>query len=566
MKLNIKAFTTPWMLLSLLLSLLMPLLSINKASAAYDGGKLVDNRIFLNAASLSIQDIQNFLVSKGSGLASRNFILNCYAQDSKERQWYTAAGAPCDQNVPASKIIYYAAQIYGINPQVILATLQKEQSLITSPNPTEWQINQAMGYACPTTGGCGSSDFFYQIDSGVWVLRYHYERARGNMTWWNTSTTWTCGTEKNFYKPNLYPGQDVRFYDEDGVLYRTHRIENAATSSMYCYTPHTYNNPQGLYGRPPYGTVGRYYSGSYNFVFFFEQWFGPTIGWYCGNADSSPVNVGTEFGKIDPKVDVGNFFIYSGSSTQCIESHAWNPGMGTWKNHTASNHPNIVPPGSKVIYGDLNGDSIDEPILVGLTGTGGGMIEFHVWNSDMRSWQAHYASNMPVIEPDKADVQFADLDGDGKDEAVLVGYNGTGSGMIEFHVWNSGMGTWRSHHASNMPVIWPIGSRVTFGDLDGDGRDEAVLVGYNGTGSGMIEFHVWNSGMGTWRSHHASNMPVVSTDGAKIVLADIDGNNVDEAALIGLKGTGSGMIELHVWNSGMGTWRSHHASNQQVLE
>nr|MBA3758774.1 hypothetical protein [Candidatus Saccharibacteria bacterium] len=251
--------------------------SSQKANAAYNGANIIDDVSFLNSSTMSASTIQSFLASKGSGLANRSFYLNCYGANSKERQAYTAVGAPCDQTVPASQIIYYAAQIYGINPQAILATLQKEQSLITSPNPTDRQIAQAMGYGCPTTGSCeDASNFFYQIDSGVWVLRYHFERARGNMNWWSPSTSWVCGTEKNFYKPNLYPNQDVRFYDEDGVLYRTHFIVNAATSSLYCYTPHAYNNPQGLYGRAPFGTTGRYYSGSYNFVYWFETWFGST--------------------------------------------------------------------------------------------------------------------------------------------------------------------------------------------------------------------------------------------------------------------------------------------------
>lgn len=263
-------------LLLLLFGSAIALLTPTKAFAAYEPGRVIDNSVFLNTNTMSFGQIQDFLVSKGSGLANRSFLLNCYAADSKERQWYNTAGAPCDQVVPASQIIYFAAKAYGLNPQVVLATLQKEQSLITTANPTDWQINQAMGYGCPTTGGCGASNFFYQIDNGTWVLRFHYERASRNMTWWTTSTTWTCGTEKNFYKPNLYPGQNVNFYDQDSILYRTVYIENAATSSMYCYTPHTYNNPLGLYGRDPYGTTGRYYSGSYNFVNYFELWFGST--------------------------------------------------------------------------------------------------------------------------------------------------------------------------------------------------------------------------------------------------------------------------------------------------
>ena len=246
-----------------------------QAHAAYEGGNIIDNRTFLNSATMNADGIQSFLASKGSGLASRYFYFDCNAT-ADSAQYYRNAGAPCQQNVLASQIIYYATQIYGVNPQAILATLQKEQSLVTTANPTDWQINQAMGYGCPTTTGCGSSNFLYQIDNGVWVQRLNFERARGNNTWWFTTNSWVCGTQKAFYRPNLYPGQNVDFIDELGVYYRTHFIANAATSSYYCYTPHAYNNPQGLYGLPQYGTTGKYYSGSYNFVTFFERWFGTT--------------------------------------------------------------------------------------------------------------------------------------------------------------------------------------------------------------------------------------------------------------------------------------------------
>lgn len=275
--------------LSLVLSLLtlLGVLVVNPqdAKAAYDGGRIIDSPLFLDSKSMSMNEVQSFLSSKGGQIASRSFLLNCDAAGSQAKQAYLSLGAPCGQSIPASHIIYYSSQVYGISPKVVIATLQKEQSLITAVNPTDRQYSQAMGYACPTSGSCSdSSNFFWQIDNGTWVLRFHYERARGNMSWWHTSTSWVCGSEKNYYKPNLYPGQNVNFYDENGVMYRTHYIENAATSSLYCYTPHAYNNPQGLYGRAPYGTTGLYYSGSYNFVYFYEAWFGTTR--YSSNAYS----------------------------------------------------------------------------------------------------------------------------------------------------------------------------------------------------------------------------------------------------------------------------------------
>lgn len=252
------------------------LLTPQYAEAGYSGGRLINNNVFLDAKSMSKSQISNFLEKKNSGLATKKATLDCYGQNSQERKLYKAAGAPCDQKVKASTIIYYAGQIYGISPRVILATLQKEQSLITTANPTSWQYRNAMGYGCPTDGDCTSSGFYRQIDFGTWALRYHFERARKNNTWWNTSSGWVCGTKKKYYKPNLYPNQNVTFIDGNGVSYRTHKLKNAATSAFYCYTPHAYNNPDGLYGRAPYGTKGQYYSGSYNFVYWFERWWGST--------------------------------------------------------------------------------------------------------------------------------------------------------------------------------------------------------------------------------------------------------------------------------------------------
>ena len=324
-------------------------LNAPKVSAEYNAGRIIDDAVFLDAKSMSAADIQNFLVARGSGLKNMSFTLQCYGAGSTERQWYTAAGAQCDTPIPASHIIYYAAQIYGVNPKVILATMQKEQSLTTAANPTVWQLTQAMGYACPTSGSCSSSSSFpYQIDSGTWVLRYHFERARGNMTWWRTDSSWVCGTEKNLYKPNLYPGQNVRFHDTNGTHYTTIFIQNAATSSFYCYTPHVYNNPQGLYGRAPYGTTGLYYSGSYNFVHFYELWFGSTSERYrysfetLVGASNAVIPSGINAGAIK-SVAAGDamYVFYGDHTTRTLRYAHWN-GQ-SWRNYVLDGGSSGVP-------------------------------------------------------------------------------------------------------------------------------------------------------------------------------------------------------------------------------
>ncbi len=121
----------------------------------------------------------------------------------------------------AAEIIYNASQTYKINPKWILATLQKEQSLITNPSPSQYNLDWAMGYA--VCDSCSVDDpqvqlfkgFGTQVDRATWRIRYYYENPE----------------KFNFQVGNLYniDGQDVLVY-------------NQATANLYNYTPHIHGN------------------------------------------------------------------------------------------------------------------------------------------------------------------------------------------------------------------------------------------------------------------------------------------------------------------------------------
>ena len=225
------------------------------AHAAYNSNNIIDDGRFTNHTSMDEAAIQAFMNARNSGLKN-------YVDPSV--------------NQSAAKIIYDAAWDFGINPQVIMATLQKEQSLMTNPSPSASNINFAMGYGCPTTGSCSFPGFYQQIRNGSWQLRFNMHRAAGNngtwvgptgQTWGNSSIAYACKNATAYYSTGLFPGRTVTFYAHtNGQAYANVAIANAATAAMYCYTPHVYN-PSG---------VPVYYSGSKNFVSFYEQWFGPT--------------------------------------------------------------------------------------------------------------------------------------------------------------------------------------------------------------------------------------------------------------------------------------------------
>jgi len=135
----------------------------------------------------------------------------------------------------AAEIIYTAAQTYKISPKWILTTLQKEQSLITNPSPSQYNLDWAMGYA--VCDSCKVTDpqvaiyrgFGIQVDRATWRVRYYYENPE----------------KFNFQVGKMYniSGRDVLIY-------------NQATANLYIYTPHIHGN--------------------YNFWLIWNRWFAKT--------------------------------------------------------------------------------------------------------------------------------------------------------------------------------------------------------------------------------------------------------------------------------------------------
>lgn len=152
-----------------------------------------------DATSLSLSGVEQFLADQGSGLAKRSFI-----------DWQGFIK-------PASEIIWQAAIESQISPELILTTLQKEQSLINDPNPSLRQLDRAMGYRCPDNGSCSPKtlSFGKQVDGAAWQFRQYFDAPQD----------W-------FFKVGL-------IYDIDGFPITP---ANQATANLYNYTPHHSGN------------------------------------------------------------------------------------------------------------------------------------------------------------------------------------------------------------------------------------------------------------------------------------------------------------------------------------
>ncbi|HEU4966017.1 MAG TPA: hypothetical protein VFT53_00865 [Candidatus Saccharimonadales bacterium] len=269
---------------------------------------VIDDAVFDNANAMDANQIDTFLNSfPNSCISSNSGFTSPDPTGYNPSQGFLFGG-----NVSAGTVIHDAAQAYGINPQVILATLQKEQSLVTgsagcypnNPNPSWPQADApASGktftctvnghsttctYACPYSGGCinialgyncpgyckaADENFSKQIIGAAWSFTFNRHRAEGLNNWYINKPNWDNSDDLGF----CYSGYDVAGgpyylcpdqashandpyvshsgqYVIDGSTVVT--MTNGATAALFDYTPH-------LHGQDL-------------FVTNFTNWFGPT--------------------------------------------------------------------------------------------------------------------------------------------------------------------------------------------------------------------------------------------------------------------------------------------------
>jgi len=173
------------------------------AKAEFNPAYIIGDQEILDDQSMTLEEIQNLLVSQGGFLATYPVV------------------NPDGLTMTAAQAIYDRATNNHVNPKFIIVLLQKEQSLIEAKSPSQSSLDWATGYGCPDGGGCNDRwrGFWKQINSASLQFRdymdnpqyYHFQAGQ----------TYTISNT----------GRDPQVVS----------IINQATAALYNYTPHIYN-------------------------------------------------------------------------------------------------------------------------------------------------------------------------------------------------------------------------------------------------------------------------------------------------------------------------------------
>lgn len=324
------------------------LLQGTAAAAAPNYNNIIDNNVFDNYNSMDAAAIDAFLNKfPNSCISTNNGFSTPDATGYNPSSKFQYGGL-----VSAGTAIYHISQAYGINPQVLLATLQKEQGLVVGDGGNVIRsgagnkdcgalaISAAVGYACPDSMQLSSYSgftlyafngtpvtsvnntcvrnaayvgFTRQVVNAAWLFTFDRHRSEGEADWYVNKPNWDNSDDANFCYSGPMTEGTYRTCPSGVTAYRDGKItidgttlhmDNGATAALYHYTPHKHGQDL-FYDR-------------------FTSWFGSTYGVYKWTTDTYQVWNKDETVRLDPgQLQPGEKYV--------VKVYAVNTGNAIWK-------------------------------------------------------------------------------------------------------------------------------------------------------------------------------------------------------------------------------------------
>lgn len=233
----------------------------------FDPGNIISDEVFFNATSMTAQQIQAFLDTQSPTCTAATCLRHLQVTTPDRAPTGLCRAYPGGVETFAVAL-WKIAQACTINPQVLLATIEKESGGLSKVNPQPGWDAAMLGFACPDTGPGGTANCSAEF-AGV------------------VAQTW--GLAQVFQKYTQHPGDYNYTIGDNQILFnvveqcqqtKTVNIVNQATANLYIYTPYTPSDeslaayPAAVTG--PGAACASY--GNRNFWHLFTKYFGSTGG------------------------------------------------------------------------------------------------------------------------------------------------------------------------------------------------------------------------------------------------------------------------------------------------
>ena len=230
--------------------------------SAFDPGNLISDEEFFRSASMTVDEIQAFLVQRNPDCRDGFVCMKDFTETTFSRDQTVLCNAyEGAENETAAQILHKVSAACGVSVEALLVLIQKEQSLVTLSAPSTIRFERATGYACPDTAPCDSQ--FFGFYNQVYNAAKQFKRYSN-----------PPGTSRFFTWFPVGQSTQVRLHPNAACGTRPVTMKNQATAGLHYYTPYTPNDI-ALVNLASVGDSCSAY-GNRNFWRVYNYWFNPT--------------------------------------------------------------------------------------------------------------------------------------------------------------------------------------------------------------------------------------------------------------------------------------------------
>ena len=117
--------------------------------SGFDPGNIISDAVFYNTAAMTVEQIRVFMRAEGEGCDGAYCLKNLPMTTASQPADRYCAAYQGGTNEDAATVIAKFSTACGINPQVMLVTLQKESGLLSPDRPTAVHLQRGLGLALP---------------------------------------------------------------------------------------------------------------------------------------------------------------------------------------------------------------------------------------------------------------------------------------------------------------------------------------------------------------------------------------------------------------------------------
>jgi len=186
-----------------------------------------------------------------------------------------------------------------------------------------------------------------------------------------------------------------------------------------------------------------------------------------------------------------------------------------------------------VAFSDVDGDGDNDLLITGDNWSEEPIAKLYI--NDGGSFTE--AAGTPFDGVVYGSVAFSDVDGDGDQDVLITGWNASFERISKLYTNAGGSFT----EAVGTPFDGVVGSSVAFSDVDGDGDQDVLITGRNGTDERISKLYSNEGGSFT----EVAGTPFDGVAAGSVAFSDVDGDGDNDLLITGANGLFEPIAKLY---------------------